>query len=87
MNKENEKYLIEKMYLKEFQFFNGEYDITFNIVDINTDKMIIKLAVTNLGKISVIEYDLKKYVLIYNRGAKIFLRIFAKSSKNPRYFL
>ena len=60
MNKENEKYSIEKMYLKEFQFFNGEYDITFNIVDINTDKMIIKLAVTHLGKISVIEYDLKR---------------------------
>ena len=57
MNKENEKYSIEKLYLKEFQFFNGEYDITFNIVDI---KMIIKLAVTNLGKISVIEYDLKR---------------------------
>lgn len=60
MKKENEKYSIEKLYLKEFQFFNGEYDITFNIVDINTDKMIIKLAVTNLGKISVIEYDLKR---------------------------
>ena len=60
MKKENEKYSIEKLYLKEFQFFNGEYDITFNIVDINTDKMIIKLAVTNLGKISVNEYDLKR---------------------------
>lgn len=28
MKKENEKYSIEKLYLKEFQFFNGEYDIT-----------------------------------------------------------
>ena len=60
MKKENEKYSIEKLYLKEFQFFNGECDIAFNIVDINTDKMIIKLAVTNLGKISVNEYDLKR---------------------------
>ena len=59
MNKENEKYSINKLYLNEFQFFNGEYDITFNIVDINTEKMIIKVAVSNLGKISVIEYDLK----------------------------
>ena len=60
MNKENEKYSISKMYLNEFQFFNGEYDITFNIVDISTEKMTIKLAVSNLGKISVIEYDLKR---------------------------
>lgn len=60
MNKENEKYSINKLYLNEFQFFNGEYDITFNIVDIDTEKMIIKVAVNNLGKISVIEYDLKR---------------------------
>lgn len=60
MNKENEKYSINKLYLNEFQFFNGEYDITFNIVDIDTEKMIIKVAVSNLGKISVIEYDLKR---------------------------
>ncbi len=60
MNKENEKYSINKLYLNEFQFFNGEYDITFNIVDINTEKMTIKVAVSNLGKISVIEYDLKR---------------------------
>ena len=32
MNKENEKYSINKLYLNEFQFFNGEYDITFNIL-------------------------------------------------------
>lgn len=60
MNKENEKYSINKLYLNEFQFFNGEYDITFNIVDINTEKMTIKVAVSNLGKISVIAYDLKR---------------------------
>ena len=60
MNKEVEKYSIDKLYLKEFQFYNGEYDITLNIVDINTDKMIINLAVSNLGKISVLEYDLKR---------------------------
>ena len=60
MNKENEKYSINKLYLNEFQFFNGEYDITLNIVDIDTKKLIIKVAVSNLGKISVIEYDLKR---------------------------
>ena len=60
MNKENEKYSINKLYLNEFQFFNGEHDITFNIVDINTEKMTIKVAVSNLGKISVTAYDLKR---------------------------
>ena len=59
MNKEIEKYSINKLYLNEFQFFNGDYNITFNIVDIDTEKMIIQVAVSNLGKISVIEYDLK----------------------------
>lgn len=49
-----------EMYLKEFQYFNGEYNITFNIVDINTEKMIVTLAITNLGKISVVDYDLKR---------------------------
>jgi len=50
----------KKYYLKEFQYFNGDYYTTFNIVDINTEKMTITLAITNQGKISVIEYDLYK---------------------------
>ena len=60
MNNEVNEYSTNQMYLREFEFFNGEYDITFNILDINTEKMTITLAVTNLGKISVIEYDLKR---------------------------
>ena len=47
-------------YLQEFTYFDGESDITFNIIDINTEKQIITLAVTHLGKISIIEYDLKR---------------------------
>ena len=47
-----------KYYLKEFSYFDGEYDITFNIVDINFERKTISVAVTNRGKISVIEYDL-----------------------------
>ena len=50
----------QKYYLKEFQYFDGTSEIIFNIVDINFDKMTITLAVTNQGKISVIEYDLKR---------------------------
>ena len=52
---ENQNY-----YLKEFQYFDGYTEIIFNIVDINFEKMTITLAITNQGKISVIEYDLKR---------------------------
>ena len=52
---ENQNY-----YLKEFQYFDGYTEIIFNIVDINFHKMTITLAITNQGKISVIEYDLKR---------------------------
>lgn len=46
-------------YLQEFTYFDGESDITFNIIDVDTEKQIITLAVTHLGKISIIEFDLK----------------------------
>ena len=52
---ENQNY-----YLKEFQYFDGYTEIIFNIVDINFNKMTITLVITNQGKISVIEYDLKR---------------------------
>lgn len=55
MNTEEE---IKNYYLKEFSLFDGEYDVTFNILDVNTDKMTITVAVTKAGKIFV-KYDLK----------------------------
>jgi len=48
----------KKYYLKEFEYFDGETYITFNIVSINFEKKTIDVAVTNRGKISVVEYDL-----------------------------
>ena len=50
----------QNYYLKEFQYFDGYTEIIFNIVDIDFNKMTITLAITNQGKISVIEYDLKR---------------------------
>ena len=47
-------------YLKQFTLFDGEYDVTFNILDVNTEKMTITVAVTKVGKIFVTEYDLKR---------------------------
>ena len=48
----------KKYYLKEFEYFDGESFITFNIVSINFERKTIDVAVTDRGKISVIEYDL-----------------------------
>ena len=47
-----------KFYLKEFQHFNGEDDVTFNIIDVNENDNKITVAITRTGKISVYEYDL-----------------------------
>ena len=50
---------VRSYYLKEFSLFDGENDIIFNILDVNTEKMVITVAVTKMGKIFVTEYDLK----------------------------
>lgn len=50
--------MTNQMYLAEYQIFDGEADITFNIVYLNSKKREIQVAVTNRGKISVITYDL-----------------------------
>lgn len=46
-------------WLKEFTLYDGEFDTTFYILDVNTDKMTITLAVTKAGKIFQTECDLK----------------------------
>lgn len=50
---------MKKQYqLSEFQFYDGDAFITFNLIDINTEKKEITVAVTNRGKISVRTFDL-----------------------------
>ena len=44
---------MNKFYLKEFQHFDGENDVIFNIVELNTDSEKITVAVTKCGKITV----------------------------------
>ena len=45
-----------KYYLQEFEYFNGEFYIKFNIVDMG--QKTITVAVTRQGKISLGTYDL-----------------------------
>ena len=47
---------MNKFHLKEFQFFDGENTVVFNIVAVEEHK--ITIAVTKCGKISVSDYDL-----------------------------
>ena len=50
--------MTNQMHLAEYQIFDGEAYITFNIVYLNSKKREVQVAVTNRGKISVITYDL-----------------------------
>ena len=47
-----------KYYLSEFELYDGEAFITFNIVGIDLDRTEVQVAVTDRGKISVVTYDL-----------------------------
>ncbi len=49
---------MNKFYLKEFQHFDGEDDVIFNIVELNTDSNKITVAVTKCGRITVTDYAL-----------------------------
>ena len=49
---------LPKYYLKQYDYYDGEEFITFNIVYLDTNKKLIQVAVSNRGKISVLEYDL-----------------------------
>ena len=59
MKKKIEKSMeFKKYYLSEFQLYDGEVYVTFNIVAIDTNKNEITVAISNRGRISVITYDL-----------------------------
>ena len=49
---------MNKFYLKEFQFFDGEDTVVFNIVALYEESDKITVAVTKNGKITVTNYDL-----------------------------
>ena len=51
-------YEFKRYYLAEFEFFDGDEFVTFNIVGIDVAKNEITVAVTDRGKISVITYEL-----------------------------
>ena len=48
----------ENIFMKEYQFFDGEDMITFNLVDINDDNTRVTVMVTNRGAMALFDYDL-----------------------------
>lgn len=50
----------KKMYLKEFQFFNGENIVTLNIYYLDEPKNRITVAISYQGRIQVAEFELKR---------------------------
>ena len=84
-NQENER----KYYLSEFSYFDGEYDITFNIVDVNFDRQTITVAISRCGKITQDTFSLVRskdgklyfeYGLFYEN--KILLEDFEEINDN-----
>lgn len=53
-NQEN----VRKFYLSEFSYFDGEYDVTFNIVDVDFLRQTVTVAITHSGRISQDTFDL-----------------------------
>ena len=50
----------KSLQLNELSHFDGENLVKFNIVEFNTEKKEITVAITNQGKISVHSFDLLK---------------------------
>lgn len=73
---ENQEKQIKNYWLQQFTYFDGEFDTTFNILDVDTDKMIIKLAVTKAGKIFVTECDLK-----FDRDESLYFQFGIENTK------
>ncbi len=48
----------KQYYLSEFEFFDGDEFITFNIIGINVARNTVTVAVSDRGKISIIDFEL-----------------------------
>ena len=47
-----------QVYLKEFEFYDGETFITFNILNFNKENNTVEVAITDRGRITIREFDL-----------------------------
>lgn len=47
-----------KFFLSQFSYFDGEYEVTFNIIDVNFDRRNVTIAISRCGRISQDTFDL-----------------------------
>lgn len=47
-----------KYYLSEYELYDGECFITFNLVGVDLDRSELQVAVSDRGRIKVVTYDL-----------------------------
>ncbi len=65
-------------YMKEFWHFNGDYNVIFNLIEVNTESMTATVAINNLGKLTqqTIELRTENDALYFEYGVmndKIFI--------------
>lgn len=41
-----------KYYMKEYRHFNGDYNVIFNLIEVNNDNHTVTVAINNLGKLT-----------------------------------
>ena len=51
---------VKKYYLSEFSYDDGEYEITFNIIDVDILRQTITVAISRCGKITQDTFDLTR---------------------------
>ncbi len=73
VNQENE---VRKYFLSEFSYDDGEYEITFNIVDVDFDYETITVAITRAGKIMQDTFS-----LLRDKNGKLYFK-FGKFYEN-----
>ncbi len=39
-------------FMKEYWHFNGDYNVIFNLIEVNTENMTVTVAINNFGKLS-----------------------------------
>ncbi len=84
MNNLNKQQPIEftDYYLNEFDLFDGEYFITFNLVYVDIERNTAIVAITDTGRIVLSDYDLYEdcngnlYFEYGNQYTKIYIKDF-----------
>lgn len=47
-------------YMKEYRHFDGDYNVIFNLVEVNTDNETVTVAINNLGKLTQQTIELRE---------------------------